>query len=132
MSAVQNATGTLRREMPTYEYVCRDCGHRFEIVQSMLDEPLSMCPECGGNLRKVFTPPAITFRGSGFYATDHGKRAPRDGKGDEKADEKAGEKTAEKVGGKTGGKEQDGSTATASKDRGGTSASTPNKEAAAP
>jgi putative FmdB family regulatory protein len=63
--------------MPTYEYTCRDCGHTFEIVQSMLDEPLTMCPECGGSLRKVFAPPAISFKGSGFYATDHGKKAKR-------------------------------------------------------
>lgn len=63
--------------MPTYEYTCRDCGHTFEIVQSMLDEPLTMCPECGGTLRKVFAPPAISFKGSGFYATDHGKNAKR-------------------------------------------------------
>ena len=61
--------------MPTYEYACRDCGHTFEIVQSMWDEPLTMCPECGGSLRKIFAPPAISFKGSGFYATDHGKRA---------------------------------------------------------
>ena len=63
--------------MPTYEYTCRDCGHTFEIVQSMLDEPLTMCPECGGSLRKVFAAPAISFKGSGFYATDHGKKAKR-------------------------------------------------------
>jgi putative FmdB family regulatory protein len=61
--------------MPTYEYACRDCGHTFEIVQSMWDEALTMCPECGGSLRKVFAPPAIAFRGSGFYATDHGKKS---------------------------------------------------------
>jgi putative FmdB family regulatory protein len=61
--------------MPTYEYTCRDCGHTFDIVQSMWDEPLTMCPECGGSLRKVFAPPAISFKGSGFYATDHGKKA---------------------------------------------------------
>jgi putative FmdB family regulatory protein len=63
--------------MPTYEYTCRDCGHTFDIVQSMLDEPLTMCPECGGSLRKVFAPPAIAFKGSGFYATDHGKKSKR-------------------------------------------------------
>ncbi|HZB01974.1 MAG TPA: zinc ribbon domain-containing protein, partial [Actinomycetota bacterium] len=39
--------------MPTYEYTCRDCGHTFEIVQSMWDDALTMCPECGGSLRKV-------------------------------------------------------------------------------
>jgi putative FmdB family regulatory protein len=61
--------------MPTYEYRCRDCGHTFEIVQKMSDEPLTHCPECGGDLRKVFAPPAISFKGSGFYATDHGKKA---------------------------------------------------------
>jgi putative FmdB family regulatory protein len=60
--------------MPTYEYRCRDCGHSFDIVQKMSDEPLTHCPECGGTLRKVFAPPAISFKGSGFYATDHGKK----------------------------------------------------------
>jgi putative FmdB family regulatory protein len=89
--------------MPTYEYTCRDCGHTFEIVQSMLDEPLTMCPECGGSLRKVFAPPAISFKGSGFYSTDHGKKAKRSG---EAKDD--GEKTGEKE--KTGGtKESTGS-----------------------
>jgi putative FmdB family regulatory protein len=81
--------------MPTYEYTCRDCGHTFEIVQSMLDEPLTMCPECGGSLRKVFAAPAISFKGSGFYSTDHGKKAKRSSEttGD---GEKPGEKTGEK------------------------------------
>jgi putative FmdB family regulatory protein len=89
--------------MPTYEYACRDCGHSFEIVQSMLDEPLTMCPECGGSLRKVFAPPAISFKGSGFYSTDHGKKAKRSGEptGD-------GEKTAQKTGETAG--ERKGST----------------------
>ena len=61
--------------MPTYEYVCKSCGHLFEIVQSMKDETLTECPVCGGELRKVFAPPAISFKGSGFYATDHGKKS---------------------------------------------------------
>jgi putative FmdB family regulatory protein len=61
--------------MPTYEYVCRSCGHLFEIVQSMKDEALTECPVCGGELRKVFAPPAISFKGSGFYATDHGRNS---------------------------------------------------------
>jgi putative FmdB family regulatory protein len=61
--------------MPTYEYACKACGHHFEAWQSMTDDPLTICPECGGELRKVFAPPAITFKGSGFYATDHGKQA---------------------------------------------------------
>lgn len=61
--------------MPTYEYACKRCGHTFEIVQSFQDDALTVCPECGGELRKVFAPPTITFKGSGFYATDHGKKS---------------------------------------------------------
>lgn len=61
--------------MPTYEYRCRDCGHSFDIVQKMSDDPLTHCPECGGALRKVFTAPAISFKGSGFYATDQRSKA---------------------------------------------------------
>jgi putative FmdB family regulatory protein len=83
--------------MPTYEYTCRDCGHTFEIVQSMLDEALTMCPECGGSLRKVFAAPAISFKGSGFYATDHGKKVKTHGES-QSSGEKSGEgreKTAE-------------------------------------
>jgi putative FmdB family regulatory protein len=57
--------------MPTYEYVCRNCGHRFDVVQSIHSDPLKVCPNCGEpQLRKVFAPPAISFKGSGFYATD--------------------------------------------------------------
>jgi putative FmdB family regulatory protein len=86
--------------MPTYEYACRDCGHVFEIVQSMKDDALTVCPECGGSLRKVFAPPAIAFKGSGFYATDHGKKAKgaEKGAGSDKGagSEKGAEKGAEK------------------------------------
>jgi putative FmdB family regulatory protein len=112
--------------MPTYEYTCRDCGHTFEIVQSMLDEPLTMCPECGGSLRKVFAPPAISFKGSGFYSTDHGKKAKRSGeaKGDgegsgEKSGEKSGQKTGEKSREKSGGTKEssDGSSTTGSSEK---------------
>ena len=77
--------------MPTYEYRCRDCGHTFDVVQAMSDDPLTVCPVCGGELRKVFAPPAISFKGSGFYATDHGKKSKSSG---EKKGEKSGEKPA--------------------------------------
>jgi putative FmdB family regulatory protein len=59
--------------MPTYEYRCRACGHGFDIVQSFKDESLTICPACGGELRKVYGAPAISFKGSGFYATDSRK-----------------------------------------------------------
>ena len=56
--------------MPTYQYACTACGHRFEAVQSFSDSSLTDCPECAGRLRKVFSSVGIVFTGSGFYRTD--------------------------------------------------------------
>ena len=56
--------------MPTYEYACKACGEHLEVVQSFKDDPLTECPNCGGELRKVFSPVGIAFKGSGFYKTD--------------------------------------------------------------
>ena len=56
--------------MPTYQYACTACGHRFEAVQSFSDSSLTDCPECAGRLRKVFSSVGIVFKGSGFYRTD--------------------------------------------------------------
>jgi len=56
--------------MPTYSYSCRDCGHAFDIHQAFTDDALSVCPNCGGHLRKVFGTVGVTFNGSGFYRTD--------------------------------------------------------------
>ena len=58
--------------MPTYEYECRECGHRFEEFQSITDEPIGTCPECGGEVRRLIGSGAgIIFKGSGFYQTDY-------------------------------------------------------------
>jgi putative FmdB family regulatory protein len=57
--------------VPTYEYVCVDCGEHVEVHQSFQDEPLTTCTNCGGKLRKVYHPIGVMFRGSGFYSTDH-------------------------------------------------------------
>lgn len=57
--------------MPTYVYACRNCEDRFEIVQKMSDTPLTECQKCGGSLRKVLFPPAVVYKGSGFYVTDY-------------------------------------------------------------
>lgn len=56
--------------MPLYDYRCRDCGHEFEIQQSLSEDTLTVCPECNGDLRKVFSPVGIAFKGSGFYKND--------------------------------------------------------------
>jgi putative FmdB family regulatory protein len=61
--------------MPTYEYRCRNCGEPLEVVQSFTDDPLTECPACGGELRKVFQAVGIAFKGSGFYKTDSRKAA---------------------------------------------------------
>jgi putative FmdB family regulatory protein len=56
--------------VPTYQYACTECDHRFDAVQSFSDPSLTVCPECGGKLRKVFSSVGIVFKGSGFYRTD--------------------------------------------------------------
>jgi len=56
--------------VPTYQYTCTECGEPNETVQKFSDEPLTVCPACGGRLRKVFSPVGIVFKGSGFYRTD--------------------------------------------------------------
>jgi putative FmdB family regulatory protein len=61
--------------VPTYQYACTTCGEQVEAVQRFDDEPLSVCPACGGSLRKVFSPVGIVFKGSGFYRTDSRKAA---------------------------------------------------------
>ena len=56
--------------MPTYQYLCTECGGQLEAVQKFTDEPLTVHEDCGGRLRKVFSPVGIVFKGSGFYKTD--------------------------------------------------------------
>ncbi|MCL2423686.1 MAG: FmdB family transcriptional regulator [Micrococcales bacterium] len=56
--------------MPTYAYRCTVCQHAFDVHQGFDDSPLSVCPECDGRLRKVFSPVGVVFKGSGFYRTD--------------------------------------------------------------
>lgn len=56
--------------MPVYEYRCKNCGHQFEATQAFSDDALTECPECNGELRKVFGSVGISFKGSGFYKND--------------------------------------------------------------
>jgi len=56
--------------VPTYQYACKECDHRFEAVQSFSDPSLTVCPQCSGVLRKVFSSVGVVFKGSGFYRTD--------------------------------------------------------------
>ena len=61
--------------MPLYEYECDNCGHRFEVIQKFSDALVTECPKCKGAVRKLFSSPAIQFKGSGFYITDYAKKS---------------------------------------------------------
>jgi len=62
--------------MPTYEYECTHCGHKFEAFQKITDKYLEKCPKCGKKLRRLISSGAgIIFKGSGFYATDYKKKS---------------------------------------------------------
>lgn len=66
-------------KMPLYEYRCRQCRALLEILQRLGDEPLQICPKCGGELQKLISRSAIQFKGSGWYVTDYARRQPHNG-----------------------------------------------------
>ena len=74
--------------MPLYEYECQNCRERVEILQRVSDPPYSHCPKCGGEMKKLFSSPAIQFKGSGFYKTDYGKSGGTASKSDTKSETK--------------------------------------------
>jgi len=79
--------------MPTYEYECKKCRRRFEVFQSMSDEPIKKCPECGKEVRRLVSGGAgVIFKGSGFYVTDKQEKPPA-----KLTAEKRKEKKAEKT-----------------------------------
>jgi len=59
--------------MPTYQYACADCGHEFEAFQTFSEASLTECPECKGEVRKIYSAVGVVFKGSGFYKTDSAK-----------------------------------------------------------
>lgn len=93
--------------MPTYGYRCGTCGHQFEIIQRISDEPLTTCPNCQGKLAKILYPVGISFKGSGFYTTDYkdsgkssetssnGSSPSKEGSGESKSGETKSETTSE-------------------------------------
>ena len=92
--------------MPIYPYLCNDCGHEFDRLQKISDDPLKVCPECGAeSLRKKLTAASFQLKGTGWYETDFKDKGK---KGDKKGDQ-AGEKThaSEDSNGKKGDKKSD-------------------------
>ena|SRR5919106_5695255 len=81
--------------MPTYEYVCKNCGETIEVFQSFSDKPLKKHKVCGGQLQKVFHARGIVFKGNGFYATDS-KPAAKTKSSDSTSESKSSESKSKK------------------------------------
>ena len=81
--------------MPIYEYRCSN-GHTFEVFQSMSDDPVTSCEECGAPVERVFHPVAVHFKGSGFYTTDYAKKkAPKGGSDSSTSDSSSSDSKSE-------------------------------------
>lgn len=101
---MRSGTKLLFREfqLPLYEYQCKKCNHLFERIQKFSDPPLTTCPECDGEVEQLISPPAIQFKGSGWYVTDYAHRSggPKpnhtNGGGDSKTEASAESKTESK------------------------------------
>jgi putative FmdB family regulatory protein len=65
--------------LPLYEYQCKKCHSLTERIQKFSDQPLTVCPHCGGELEQLISAPAIQFKGSGWYVTDYARKAPGSG-----------------------------------------------------
>ncbi|HWP85405.1 MAG TPA: FmdB family zinc ribbon protein [Terriglobia bacterium] len=61
--------------MPLYEYQCKACEHRFEVIQKFSDQPVRACPRCGKDVERLLSSPAIQFKGTGWYVTDYARRS---------------------------------------------------------
>jgi putative FmdB family regulatory protein len=96
--------------MPLYEYHCRQCDQTFEVMQKFSDSPLTVHAGCGGEVERLLSPPALQFKGSGWYVTDYGrsgssgssngseKSSKTEGKADGKSETKSETTTAPKPG----------------------------------
>ncbi len=105
--------------MPTYEYACTSCGHRFEAHQSFSDEPLTACPECGGTLRKVFGSVGIVLKGPGFYRTDS-----RNGSSTSRPSKEAASKDGSEKAGSSAGTPEPGTSSSGASSSGASSSGT--------
>jgi putative FmdB family regulatory protein len=85
--------------MPIYEYICKNCGERTEVIQRVGEKPLTSCPHCGKRaLKKAVSAPAIQFKGSGWYVTDYARaKKESSGKADKSDRSEKSEKSSEKA-----------------------------------
>src|SRR5262249_40902434 len=82
--------------VPLYEYQCKKCRHKFEKIQKFSDAPVKKCPECGGPVEQLLSPPAVQFKGSGWYVTDYARKGASSDSGSSTASKDGGSKPAEK------------------------------------
>jgi len=111
--------------VPTYQYSCTECGSALEAQQSFSDDPLTVCPECSGRLRKVFSAVGVVFKGAGFYRND--SRAGKNGDSASTSSSDADKSSSSKSGsesGKGGSSDSSGSGSSSTKEtaKAGTSA----------
>jgi len=104
--------------LPLYEYQCPKCG-RFELIRKFSDAALATCPTCGSEVQKLFSAPAIQFKGTGWYITDYARKS--DGKGDSSKGEGAKGEGAKGEGAKSEGAKSDRAKSEAAKDSGASS-----------
>jgi putative FmdB family regulatory protein len=110
--------------VPTYQYACTACDERLEVVQKFTDDSLTTCEECGGPLRKVYSPVGIVFKGSGFYRTDS-----RNGSGSRDAKDKPEAKDKQANGSGDGTSSKGEASGSSSSDKSGSGESKPAKKA---
>ena len=79
--------------MPTYSYRCTECGTAFDIQQAFTDDSLTVCPNCGGKLRKLFSAVGVSFTGSGFYRNDSRPAEKKESSSSSSSDSKPAEST---------------------------------------
>ena len=95
--------------LPTYEYECKSCHHRFDERQSFSSEPVATCPLCTNGARRVFHAVPVVFKGSGFYVNDYGKGSSTDTSGESSSAKKDEAKGAGDGASETGSASKGGS-----------------------
>jgi len=104
--------------VPLYEYQCKSCKHRFEVIQKFSDKPVKKCPRCGKAVERLVSSPAIQFKGTGWYVTDYAKRSgPTDGKSESKPEKDASKETAPAAAEKSEKPKETGKSSPASKNK---------------
>jgi len=101
--------------VPLYEYQCKKCRHRFEKIQKFSDAMVKKCPECGGPVEQLLSPPAVQFKGSGWYVTDYARKGSSSDFGSSTTSKDGASKPSEKSEAKTESKTESKKTESKSK-----------------